>query len=76
MTKKVLFSAKPNVQTLPPLNADTWVDSGQVETIPLKRLTIDIPQELHRRVKSQCATRGLKMADEVRALLEKHFPKT
>jgi hypothetical protein len=74
MTKKVLFSAKPNVQTLPPPTADSWVDSGQVDTAPLKRLTIDVPVTLHRRVKSQCANRGLKMADEIRVLLEKHFP--
>ena len=41
----------------------------------MKRLTIDIPERLHTRVKSQCAKRGTKMADEIRALLETHFPK-
>ena len=40
----------------------------------MKRLTIDIPESLHTRVKSQCAKRGAKMADEIRALLEAHFP--
>jgi hypothetical protein len=39
----------------------------------MKRLTIDVPASLHARIKSQCAIRGVKMADEVRELLEKHF---
>ena len=39
----------------------------------MKRLTIDVPASLHARIKSQCALRGAKMADEVRELLEKHF---
>jgi len=39
----------------------------------MKRLTIDVPSGLHARIKSQCALRGVKMADEVRELLEKHF---
>ena len=39
----------------------------------MTRLTIDVPASLHARIKSQCALRGVKMADEVRELLEKHF---
>lgn len=34
-----------------------------------KRLTIDIPASLHRTIKSQCALRGTKIADEIRELL-------
>ena len=74
MAKKVLFSAKSSSPTAPPPAADAWVNSGQVDTAPTKRLTVDIPSTLHMRVKSQCAVRGVKMADEIRALLEKHFP--
>lgn len=52
-------------------------DSASKETqepsAPLKRLTIDIPEELHARIKSQCALRRTKMADEIRVLLETHF---
>lgn len=40
---------------------------------PMKRLTIDIPESLHRRIKSMCAENGKKITDEVRALLEKKF---
>ena len=39
----------------------------------MKRLTIDIPEELHRTIKSQCAARGTKMADEVRELLLQNY---
>lgn len=38
------------------------------------RLTIDLPESLHRRVKMQCAGRGKKMVDVVREFLEREFP--
>ena len=41
---------------------------------PMKRLTIDIPLSLHKRVKSQCANRGTTIAEVVRKYLEKTFP--
>jgi polyhydroxyalkanoate synthesis regulator phasin len=75
MGKKVSFGTKPNPQApngTP--SADNWVEKGSLETEPTKRFTIDVPESLHRRIKAQCAERGLKMADEVRVLLEKHFP--
>src|SRR5512135_1484845 len=40
---------------------------------PMKRLTIDIPLSLHKRVKSQCANRGTTIAEVVRKYLEKTF---
>jgi len=81
-TKKITITTKPHGQV-----ADDWVNSGemntgntqrdepnaQVSVVPLKRLTIDIPEELHARIKSQCALRRTKMADEIRVLLETHF---
>ena len=73
MSKKVAFSPKPAPATTP----DQWVENrtpegGAGERI--KRLTIDIPMSLHVRIKTQCASRGTKMADEIRALLEERFP--
>lgn len=41
---------------------------------PLKRLTIDIPIGLHKRVKSGCAAQGTTIADVVREYLERNFP--
>ena len=40
----------------------------------MKRFTIDVPESLHRRIKAQCALRGVKMADFLRETLEKLFP--
>jgi hypothetical protein len=40
----------------------------------MKRLTLDLPASLHTRIKATCAIRGVKMVDEIRQLLEKHFP--
>ena len=43
---------------------------------PMKRLTIDVPVELHRRIKAACARRGLKPSSVLRDLLEREFPDT
>ncbi|WP_425604529.1 MULTISPECIES: plasmid partition protein ParG [Stenotrophomonas maltophilia group] len=41
----------------------------------MKRLTIDIPESLHRQIKASCAQRGAKIADELRALLAEQYGK-
>ena len=71
MNKKVAFGVKPSAVQADTTQADDWVNRRDVES--MKRLTIDVPVSLHARIKSQCALRGAKMADEVRELLEKHF---
>jgi hypothetical protein len=76
MAKKVTISAKP---TRPAGEtekaAEQWVASGKTDGPEnMKRFTIDVPESLHRRIKMQCASSGLKMADEIRALFDKHFP--
>jgi hypothetical protein len=40
----------------------------------MKRLTIDVPLELHCRMKQDCAGRGLKMVDVLREFMETRFP--
>lgn len=57
MSKKVNFALRPT----PPAAA-----AG----VPMKRLTIDLEATQHTRFKTLCAQRGLKMADELRRLLE------
>jgi predicted DNA binding CopG/RHH family protein len=76
MPKKVTITPKPNRSAGDPEKAaEQWVSSGKNEgPETMKRFTIDVPESLHRRVKLQCAAQGLKMADEIRTLLEKHFP--
>lgn len=40
----------------------------------MKRLTVDIPESLHTRIKTACAQNRQKIADAVRALLEERWP--
>lgn len=76
MSKKVTIGAKPTaIAPASPTQADAWVvGTNEPQTEPMKRLTIDVPVSLHTRIKSQCALRQVNMADEIRALLEAHFP--
>jgi hypothetical protein len=39
----------------------------------IKRLTLEIPTDLHTRIKIEAAKAGVNMADVVRPLLEKEF---
>lgn len=72
--KKVAFGSKPQAKASTPAAKDEWVKSRNTDSsVPMKRLTIDVPETLHRRIKAGCAEKGVKMADEIRALLEQHF---
>ena len=74
--KKIAFGTKPTNKPAP-VAVDAWVDSrdaGEVEVT--KRLTIDIPESLHRAIKAQCAMRGSKIVDEVRVLLLQKYGNT
>lgn len=80
MTKKVTIGRRPTAGAPPAAGADAWVGAGAeklAETpaadVKMKRLTIDIPESLHRTIKSQCAMRGTKIADEVRDLLVQKY---
>ena len=70
MNKKVSIGTKPTSRG-EPAGVDSWVENRDSDNSPeaMKRLTIDIPESLHRAIKSQCAMRGTKIADEVRELL-------
>jgi hypothetical protein len=72
--KKINFGAKrPNIPATS--NIDDWVENREAkDREPMKRLTIDVPISLHKRIKSQCAMENLVMADVIRELLEQRFP--
>lgn len=69
--KKVTFGPRPSA---PGGNPDQWVAAQPQPAEPMKRLTIDIPVSLHRRVKTACVSENLVMAEVVRKYLEKRFP--
>ncbi|MGZ8220076.1 MAG: hypothetical protein ACXWT0_00360 [Methylobacter sp.] len=74
--KRVVIGKRPTAIKPVPENADDWVDKREVvEEEGIKRLTIDIPESLHREIKAQCAMRGAKIADEVRVLLMQKYGK-
>jgi hypothetical protein len=78
--KTVAFN-KPRTAGTDVDSVDRWV--GDVAVAPeqkpakpvrMKRFTLDVPADLHRRIKSECAREGLKMADVLREMLETRFP--
>ena len=73
--KKVAIGGKPKAKAASAVATDDWVKnrSADDDDVKMKRLTIDVTEELHRRIKANCAGRGVKMADEIRTLLEQHF---
>lgn len=78
--KKISITPKP-INSLSDGNLDSWVTQGKedlnndkkVPSEKIKRLTIDIPESLHRVIKAQCASRGNKIVDEIRELLEQKY---
>ncbi len=70
--KKITIQSKP-AQGAKGSGVDAWVQDRQTTGEPTKRLTVDLPSSLHRRIKSQCALREENMADVIRELLERHF---
>jgi ParG len=60
-------------------SAEDWAGSGVDDREagePMKRFTIEVPVELHHRIKAACAKRGLKTSSVLRDLLEREFPET
>jgi hypothetical protein len=60
-------------------SAEDWAGFGADAREPeelMKRSTIDVPAELHRRIKAACARRGLNTSSVLRDLLEREFPPT
>ncbi|WP_455476352.1 plasmid partition protein ParG [Bartonella sp. B17] len=75
MSKKIKIGTKPTNKSIP-ATVDAWVESRQANGDErMKRLTIDVPESLHRSIKMSCASRGTKIADEVRELLTQKYGK-
>ena len=74
--KKTSFTPKPSGKQArtTPLDAFVGIPAAEKNGEKMKRLTIDIPETLHRRVKAGCAVRGVEMASLIRNFLEKEFP--
>lgn len=83
MSKKS-FVAAPRPKQLAPEKIDAYVQGGAGHDTttalapekpkggPMKRLSIDLPEEIHRRFKVACAATGRKMTVELTAFIERH----
>ena len=70
MPKKISFGAKPKGSS-PTRDPDDWVQQPaspdpDADAEPMRRLTIDVPETLHRQLKITAASQNLAMADLVR----------
>ncbi len=80
--KKVSIGRKPGTQEKP-IGIEDWVATREeVEAATpatdnqpekMKRLTLDLPEKLHRAIKRQAVEEGVTMADLLRSLLEQHY---
>ena len=79
MSKRVDIGTRPTTrENEPPRNPDAWVTNqeatGPGELERRKRLTIDLPESLHRRVKIACVIEDTTIVEVVRELLTERFP--
>ena len=84
--KKVSFGRKPGTVDKP-VDLEEWVTNrealveiehplvSEAETKPekIKRLTLDIPESLHKAIKLKATTEGVTMVNLLRELLEEHY---
>ena len=72
MAKQVDFKPRQPKDKATAQNLDKWVNNANAKSETV-RYTIDLPEQLHRRIKIQCASRGVKMNREVLTALNKYF---
>jgi hypothetical protein len=80
--KKVAMSTKPG-RTATPANVDDWVQAEPTKStavaeptaqpVKMKRLTLDIPEPLHKAIKTRSVQESVAMVDMLRELLDKHY---
>ena len=84
--KKVTIGMKPNPSDKP-VSLEQWVStraSGEAPAnrgaanpeanpIKMKRLTLDIPEPLHKAIKSCAVEEGITMVELLRQILDEHF---
>lgn len=72
MSRKVPMSHIPPVKAPTQQEIDQYVSDRILpeEKEPTKRLTMDVPESLHREFKTKCSASGLTIADKVREMIE------
>ncbi|HEY9660740.1 MAG TPA: toxin-antitoxin system HicB family antitoxin [Allocoleopsis sp.] len=83
--KKVSFGRKPGAVEKP-VDVEEWVTNREalveaenspgldaVKPEKIKRLTLDIPESLHKAIKLKATNEGVTMVELLRELLEEHY---
>jgi hypothetical protein len=75
MKKDITIGPRPSVvkAAAKKTENDQFVKQG-AEKEGTRRITFDVPASLHARVKGSCGLRGVKMIEELTALLEEKYP--
>lgn len=77
MSQKKVTIQRPKSPTV-----ESWVKEAPAAPSPshdevdIKRLTLDIPVDLHRRIKIACYSTDKKMSEVLRDILEQAFPRS
>lgn len=79
-TKTIAFKTPTHL----PKPAEDWIGAVTPAPVreavkpdgPTKRLTVDIPEDLHRRIKVDCAGKGTQISDAIRDILINEYPAT
>lgn len=78
MSKTVPIKPKPIQPNSKTSDIEAFVGASEpplAEPSPrMKRLTFDIPADLHKRIRLACIEKEVDMAAELRCILQEHFP--
>lgn len=75
MIKEIDFTPKPKKRK-PNLSKEVQASVQRLVAEPTKRISCDIPESLHTRIKVQLALEGLHLSKVVRDFFEERFPDT
>jgi hypothetical protein len=73
MAKRLTIPPKPGVDQWVTQREETSAPALSTQPVKMKRLTLDIPEALHRAIKMQAAETGVTMAEQLRAILEQYY---
>jgi predicted DNA binding CopG/RHH family protein len=77
--KTVPISAKPSSPVSDPAQIDQRVSASEEsngeasQPVKMKRLTLDISEDLHKAIKTRAVVEGVPMANMLRSLLEENY---
>ena len=75
-TKKVTIGGRPSKSKA--AAAEQWIktrETARADEEPLKRMTFDMPESLHKALKLYCVEHGTKMSNVLRELIEQLLKK-